>query len=87
MVDTAYPVRPSQTTPATEAPDNNEDTTQCPLPLPQDLDVIKEFIHHDKDDDYTPLMPAIAQEKMKALTTGRIQQRQDRRVSRLWCVH
>ena len=45
--------------------DNNEETTECPTALPEDLDVIKEFIQHDKDDDYFPLMSAIAPKKKK----------------------
>ena len=65
MVDTPSPPPTSQTTPAAEAPDNNEDTTKCPPSLPQDLDVIKEFNHHDKDDNYNPLMSAIALKKKK----------------------
>ena len=35
----------------------------CPPSLPEDLDVIKEFIQHDKDDDYIPLISAIALKK------------------------
>ena len=67
MVDTSSPPPPSQTTPTAEAPDNNEDTTQNPPSLPQDLDVIKEFIHNDKDDDYIPLMSTIALKKKKTM--------------------
>ena len=57
---------PSQTAHAAEASDNNEKkTTKCPPPLPHDLDAIKEFIQHDKDDDYIALMSAIALKEKK----------------------
>ena len=35
--------------------------------LPEDLDAIKEFIQHDKNDDYIPLMSAIALKKKKRM--------------------
>ena len=57
MVDTLSPPPPSQN--ATEY-DNNEDTTESPPTLSQALEVIKEFIQHDNDDEYPPLMSAIA---------------------------
>ena len=63
MVYTPSPPPPSQTAPAAEAHDNNEDTTECPPTLNEDLDVIKEFIQHDKDDDYITLMSEIALKK------------------------
>ena len=61
-VDTSSPP-PPQTAHATEAPDSNEDTTEWPPPL--HLDVIKEFLQHDKDDNYIPLMSAIALKKRR----------------------
>ena len=45
----------------------DEEITQCPSKLPEDLDVIKEFIQHHKDDDYIPLMSAIALKKKKRM--------------------
>ena len=45
----------------------DEVTTECPSKLPEDLDVIKEFIQHDKYDDYIPLMSAIALKKKKRM--------------------
>ena len=36
--------------------DEDEEITECPSALPEDLDVIEEFIQHDQDDDYIPLM-------------------------------
>ena len=41
--------------------------TECPSKLPEDLDTIKEFIQHDKDDDYIPLMSSIALKKKKRM--------------------
>ena len=41
--------------------------TECPSKLPEDLDAIKEFIQHDKNDDYIPLMSAIALKKKKRM--------------------
>ena len=46
---------------------NNEEKTECPPSLPEDLDVIKECIQHDKDDDYIPLISAIALKKKRML--------------------
>ena len=37
--------------------------TERPSNLPEDLDAIKEFIQYDKNDDYIPLMSAIALKK------------------------
>ena len=52
-------------TPATTSED--EEITGCPSKLPEDLDVIKEFIQHDKEDNYIPLMSAIALRKKKRM--------------------
>ena len=38
-----------------------------PLTLPEDLDVIKEFIQHDKEHDYIPLMSAVALKEKKRM--------------------
>ena len=57
------PSSPPQTAPATAMTNNHEETAESPPALPEDLDVIKEFIQHDKDDDYFPLMSAIALKK------------------------
>ena len=51
--------------PATTSED--EEITGCPSKLPENLDVIKEFIQHDKEDDYIPLMSAIALRKKKRM--------------------
>ena len=56
-----------QTAPAAVVTDNNEDTTECLPPLPQDLEVIKEIIQHEKDDDYIPFLSAITLKKMKRM--------------------
>ena len=48
------PASPPQTAPATAITNNHKETAECPTALPEDLDVIKEFIQHDKDDDYIP---------------------------------
>ena len=45
----------------------DEGTTECPLTLPEDLDVVKEFIQHDKEHDYIPLMSAVALKKKKRM--------------------
>ena len=65
MLDTSSRPPLPQTVPAAETTDSNEDTTQCLPSVPQDLNVIKAFIQHDKDDDYIPLMSAIALKKKK----------------------
>ena len=51
-----YSSPPPQTADATEAPDSIADTAECSPHLPQFLDVIKEFIQHDKDDPYISLI-------------------------------
>ena len=58
---TDSPASPPKTAPTTLMTD--EEITECPSTLPEDLDVIKEFIQHDKEDDYNPLMSAIALKK------------------------
>ena len=65
--NTASTSSPPQTAPATAMNAENEVTTECPSKLPGDLDVIKEFIQHDKYDDYIPLMSAIALKKKKRM--------------------
>ena len=45
----------------------DEGTTECPPALPEDLDAIKEFIQHDKNDDYIRLTSAIALKKKKIM--------------------
>ena len=65
--DSLSPSPPPQTAPATEAPDNDEKTTECPPSLSEDLHVNKEFIQHDKDDNYITLMSAIAFKKKKRM--------------------
>ena len=47
--------------------ENDEETTECTPALPEDLDVIKKFIQHDKDSDYIPLMSAFALKKKKRM--------------------
>ena len=56
-----------QTAPATAIAAEDEEITECHPTLPEDLDVIKEFIQHDKDDDYIPLMSAITLKKKKRM--------------------
>ena len=51
---TDSPPSPPKTAPATAMADGDEEITECPSALHEDLDVIKEFIQHDKDDDYIP---------------------------------
>ena len=58
------PVTPPKTAPVTALMDDVE-ITECPSKLPEDLDAIKEFIQHDKDDDYIPLKSSIALKKKK----------------------
>ena len=65
--NTASPSSPQQTTPATAMTAEDEGITECPPTLPEDLDVIQEFIQHDKEDDYIPLMSAIALKKKKPM--------------------
>ena len=59
------PVTPPKTAPAAAQMDDDVEITECPSKLPEDLDAIKEFIQHDKDDDYIPLMSSIALKKKK----------------------
>ena len=66
IIDSSSPP-PPQTATASAATDNNEEQTECPPSLPEDQDVIKELIRHDKDDDYIPLMSAIALKKEKRM--------------------
>ena len=61
--NTASPSPLTQTAPATAMTAEDEGTTGCPPALPEDLDAIKEFIQHDKNDNYIPLMSAIALKK------------------------
>ena len=65
--DTLSSPPPPQTAPATGIPDNNEETTEYPPSLPEDLDVIEEFSQPDDNDDYIPLMSAIALKKKKIM--------------------
>ena len=60
-------VSPPKTAPATAMTDKDEKISEYPSKLPEDLDVIKEFIQHDKDDDYIPSMSAIALKKKKPM--------------------
>ena len=61
------PVTPPKTAPVTALMNDDVEITECPSKLPEDLDAIKEFIQHDKDDDYTPLMSSIALKKKKRM--------------------
>ena len=63
-------VSPPTTAPELPTQDNNhedEKVTECPQQLPFDLNIKKEFIQHDKDDDYIPLMSAITLKKKKRM--------------------
>ena len=61
------PVTPPKTAPVTALMDDDVEISECPSKLPEDLDAIKEFIQHDKDDDYIPLMSSIALKKKKRM--------------------
>ena len=65
-IDSSSPP-PTQTAPATAMTRSNDAEIEYPTSLPDDLDVIKEFIQHDKDDDYIPLMSAITLKKKKRM--------------------
>ena len=58
-------VLPPKTAPATAMTNEDEEIMECPSKLPEDSDFIKEFIKHDKDDNYIPLMSAISLKKKK----------------------
>ena len=60
-------VTPPKTAPVTALTNDDVEITECPSKLPEDFDAIKEFIQHDKDDDYIPLMSAIALKKKKRM--------------------
>ena len=63
-------VSPPTTTSELPTKDHNhadDEVTECPQQLPYDLNIIKEFIQHDKDDDYIPLMSAITLKKKKRM--------------------
>ena len=85
---TSSPSSPPKTAPATAMTDEDEEITECPSTLPEDLYVIKEFIQHDKDNDYIPLLSAITLKEKKRMiflpvdfNTVKIC------LSRLRCVH
>ena len=61
------PATPLKTAPVTALTNDDVEITECPSKLPEDLDAIKEFIQHDKDDDYIPLMSAIALKQKKRM--------------------
>ena len=58
---------PPKSAPATEMTNEEERIPECPSKLPEDLDVIKEFIQHDKKDDYIPVMSPITLKKKKRM--------------------
>ena len=61
------PVTSPKIAPVTTLMNDDVEITECPSKLPEDLDAIKEFIQHDKDDDYIPLMSSIALKKKKRM--------------------
>ena len=65
--NTASLSSPPQTAPATAMTAEDEGITECPPTLPEDLDAIKAFIQHDQNDNYIPLMSAIALNKKKRM--------------------
>ena len=65
--NTISPSSPPKSAPATAMTDEDEKITESPSALRDDLDVIKEFIQHDKDSDYIPLMSAIALKKKRRM--------------------
>ena len=80
-----------QTAPATAIAVEDEEITECHPTLPEDLDVIKEFIQHDKNDDYIPLMSAITLKKKKRMLFLPVDFNSvfnsNRRPRRLRCIH
>ena len=60
-------VTPPKPAPATAMAKDDVEITECPSKLPEDLDAIKEFNPHDKNDDYSPLMSAVALKKKKRM--------------------
>ena len=66
------PVTPPKTAPVTALTNDDVEITECPSKLPEDLDAIKEFIQHDKNDDYISLMSAIALKKKKRMLLEKI---------------
>ena len=65
--NTASPSSSPHTAPSTAMTAEDKGIPECPSNFPEDLDVIKEFIQHDKEDDYIPLMSAIALKKKKRM--------------------
>ena len=65
--NTASPSSSPHTAPSTAMTAEDKGIPECPSKLPEDLDVIKEFIQHDKEDDYILLMSAIALKKKKRM--------------------
>ena len=60
----------SKTAPESPIQENHhedEEVTECPQQLPYDLNIIKEFIQHNQDDDYIPLMSAITLKKERRM--------------------
>ena len=53
--------------PTQENHHEHEEVTKCPQQLPYDLNIIKKFIQHDRDDDYNPLMSANTLKKKKRM--------------------
>ena len=64
---TVSPPKTSPELPTQENHHEDEEVTECPQQLPYDLNIMKEFIQHDKDDDYIPLMSAITLKKKRML--------------------
>ena len=58
---------PSSKSPIQENHHEDEEVTECPQQLPYDLNIIKEFIQHNQDDDYIPLMSAITLKKKRTM--------------------
>ena len=81
-------VTPPKTAPATAMANDDVQITEYPSKLPEDLDAIKDFFQHDKNDDYIPLMSAITLKKKKRMRFLPVElNTQNRRLSRLRCVH
>ena len=64
---TASPPKTAPELPTQKNHHENGEVTECPQQLPYDLNVIKEFIQHAKDDDYIPLMSAITLKKKRRM--------------------
>ena len=59
--------KPTPESPTQDKYYEDEEVTECTKQLPYDLNVIKEFIQHDKNDVYIPLMSAITLKRKRRM--------------------